>query len=130
MIDLKARFGRQYRVTLDPSAEQDPGEAERPWHYRIPCRSGFISVHGPETLAAWTDSRPMIARLVAIPGVRVHQRGDHEVRVLFGPETLDAVADLLRARKRRQVSDAERQRLRSLSEQHSPFLHRERSSDP
>jgi hypothetical protein len=130
MIDLKAQFGRTYRIVMDPSAEQDTGEAERLWFYRISCRSGFLSVHGPETLAAWTDSRPMIARLIALPGVRVHQRGDREVRVLFGPEILDAVADLLRARRRRQVSDAERQRLRSLSEQHSPFLHRERSSDP
>jgi hypothetical protein len=114
VIDLKARFGRTYHVTLDPSASQDTSTEERAWHYRIPCRYGFISVHGPETLAAWTGGGRMIARLIAIPGVRVHQRGDREVRVLFGPEALPAVADLLRARRRIQLSPEERQRRAAL----------------
>jgi hypothetical protein len=89
----------------------DTDRETRLWCYRIPCKYGFISVHGPATLAAWTGSPKMVAKLVALDGVRVHQQGDREIRVLFPSERLDAVAELLRARRKRQVSEATRQRL-------------------
>jgi hypothetical protein len=93
MIDLEALArGHGYRTELDPSARGEP-LAERPWHVRIPCWLGFISVYGPATLAAYTGRRNVVARLAAVPGVRVHQRGTTEVRVLFDPSLLDAVAE-------------------------------------
>jgi hypothetical protein len=51
-----------------------------------PGRPGteFISVHGPT---------------VALPGVRVHQFGDREIRVLFSPDRLADVAELFKARR-------------------------------
>jgi hypothetical protein len=112
MFDLKAFAGDRYRVALDPSAEDDP-RSERLWLYRIPCRYGFISVHGEDTLAASTDRRGLIRRLVALEGVRVHQRGDREARVLFPPGRLDSVAGLLRARRRVRLSPEERERRRA-----------------
>jgi hypothetical protein len=111
MIDLRAFAGDRYRITLDPSAEDDTDHESRLWFFRIPCKYGFISVHGPAMLAAWTGSPKMVAKLIALDGLRVHQRGDREVRCLFPPERLDAVAELLQARRKRQVSEATRQRL-------------------
>jgi hypothetical protein len=113
MFDLKAFAGDRYRIALDPSAEDDP-RSERLWLYRVPCRYGFISLHGEGMLAAWTGNRGIIARLIALDGVRVHQRGDREVRVLFPPERLDAVAELLRARRRVRLSPEERERRKAL----------------
>lgn len=107
-IDLKALAGDRYRLALDPSADAEP-RSERAWFVRIPCKRGFISPHGPGLLAGYGSGR-VVARLLAIPGARVHQRGDQEVRVLFGPESLDAVADVLGARRRRRLSPDARER--------------------
>ena len=109
MIDLKALAGDRYRLTLDPSAEADSCRAERASYHRIPCKHGFVSPHGPTLLAGYGVGR-IVARLIAIPGVRIHQRGDHEARVLFPAALLDAVADVLKARRRPALSDKERQR--------------------
>jgi hypothetical protein len=114
MIDLKAQFGDRYRITPDESSSVDTDRETRLWCHRIPCRYGFISVHGEDTLAAWTDRRGMIRRLVALEGVRLHQRGDREARVLFPPDRLDSVAGLLRARRRVRLSPEERERRRAL----------------
>jgi hypothetical protein len=107
MLDLKPLAGDRYRITLDPSAEGEP-RSQRPWYYRIPCRYGFISVWGCDTLAAYTDRRMVIARLINLDGVRVVQRGDQEVRVLLSPDRLDAIAEPLQARRRRRLSDTQR----------------------
>jgi hypothetical protein len=111
MIDLRAFAGDRYRITLDESATVDTDRETRLWCYRMPCKYGFISVWGEDTLAAYTDRPKMIAKLIAVPGVTVRQRGDAECRVTFPPDRLDTVAELLQARRKRQVSEATRQRL-------------------
>jgi hypothetical protein len=112
--DLVSLAGKRYRITLDPSVQDDSSKAERRWLCRIPCKYGFISIHGPDTLAAFANTSIMAGKLVAVSGVKVHQRGDREVRVLVAPDMLDAIADLLRARRKRQVSEAERDRLAAI----------------
>lgn len=119
MIDLKARFGAVYRITLDESATIDRRRSHRPWYYRIPCKYGHSYVHGTETLGAFTDRPRVVSRLVAIPGVRIHQRGDCEASVTFPPELTAQVAQLLKARVRRRLSPERRavvaERLRRLA---------------
>ncbi len=124
MIDLKQFAGVKYRINLDESAELDPARENRVWYWRIPCKYGFIGVHGPETLSAFTSSTRIGLKLMDLPGVKVHQQGDREVRVLFTPDCLDAVATLLQAKRRRQVSPAERERLVAMGAANSPFRHR------
>ena len=102
MIDLKARYGDTYRITLDDGHR--PDRADRLWLQQIPCKYGHIFIAGHETLGAYAAGRLISGKLAALPGVRVHQRGDTEVNVVFPPEVFPAVAELLQARKRRQVS--------------------------
>ena len=111
MIDLKELAGKRYRVALDKSRSDEPSREERLWLYQIPCQRGHIGVWGENTLSAWTDRTPTSKRLEAIPGVKVVQRGDRELQVTFGPERLDAVAELLKARKKRQLTDEQREKL-------------------
>ena len=72
----------------------------------IPGRLGRIEWHDPEgrELAVYTDRPRLFARLLALPGVRRHQTGDHELRALFPVEALPQVARLIKARRRRPQS--------------------------
>jgi hypothetical protein len=45
----------------------------------------------------------------------LHQRGDRELTVTFPPDQVDAAADLLGCRRRRQLTDAQRERLAALA---------------
>jgi len=111
VIDLKELAGKRYRVALDKSRSDEPSRAERLWLYQIPCLYGHIGVWGENTLSAWTDRRLMISRLIALPGTTVVRRGDSEVQVTFPPERLHAVAQLLKARVKRQLTPEQREKL-------------------
>ncbi len=67
----------------------------------IPGRYGRIEHQDPATLAVFTDRPRLFRRLLAVPGVRRHQTGDHEARMLFPPEALLPVAAIIGARRRR-----------------------------
>ncbi len=127
MIDLKSLVGDRYRIALDESATMEPSRIERLWLARIPCRYGFISVHGHETLAAYTGRSKMATKIVAMNGVKVYQRGDKEARVLFTIDRLDAIADLLKAKRRVRLSPEERARR---SEQMKSLINRRISDAP
>jgi hypothetical protein len=112
-IDLKARFGARYRMTLDESA-RTPGSTreDKLWGRRIPCKYGHIGVWGSDTLSAHTGRRMVVGRLAALPFVKVAQRGDREITVTFAPEHIVPVAELLRARMRPALTDEQREVLR------------------
>ena len=110
MIDLKTLYGDKYRIVLDESAQGEP-RSEYPWYYRIKCKRGFISLHGEDMLAAWTDRPILKGRLASVDGVKVHQQGDKEIRVIFTPDHLDAVLDVLQPYLKRHISPEQRERL-------------------
>lgn len=119
MIDLKAEYGKRYRITLDESAEIDgQTRADRLWLYQIACRRGHVYPHSRETLGAYCNKTPTIKRLIALSSVRVHQRGDRECTVTFRPEHLPEILPLLGPYVRRQVSEEERRRLVAMSAAH------------
>jgi hypothetical protein len=72
----------------------------------IPGRLGQVEFHDGRELAVHTDRPRLFARLWAIPGVRRWQTGDTEMRALFPPEALLAVAAVIRARRRRAAASA------------------------
>lgn len=115
MIDLKALAGKKYRISLDESTSMDRVRDASPWYYQILGKYGHVWVAGKETLAFYCDHPRVTSRLLAIPGVKVRQRGDYEVNASFPTERLDEVCTLLQARRRRQVSEAEKERLRNIS---------------
>lgn len=101
-INLKAAYGSLYKITLDPAAAiKGQTTADRLWLPQIPCKFGPIIVAGPKPLSAYAEGRLITGKLAALPGVRVHQRGDSEVSVVFPPAVFPAVATLLEARRRR-----------------------------
>lgn len=113
MIDLRSLYGSIFKIILDESAAVSGlSRADKLWLYQIPCRFGHIYVHGTDRLGAYCHGRQRIKPLLDIPGVTLHQRGDSEVSVTFAPEALPLVADLLKARRRRVLSDSHKEMLR------------------
>lgn len=72
----------------------------------IPGKLGQIEWSDPagRDLAVYSARMRMLSRLLAVTGVRRHQTGDDEFRLLFPPEALEQVAATVRARRKRQTS--------------------------
>ena len=88
LINLKAQFGKQYRVTYEESyyAEYGPNaRIEDPCLMILLCKYGHIYPHGGATLAASVDGHPNVAgKLRRLRCCRIHQDGDFgELTVLF-----------------------------------------------
>lgn len=65
---------------------------------------GFCPMPRQFALAVYTDRPRLFQKLWAIPGVRRHQTGDHEMRAVFPPEALEQVAGVIKARRKRTLS--------------------------
>lgn len=71
----------------------------------IPGRYGQIEWFDGQSLAVYSTTHPrLFEKLWAIPGVRRHQTGDHEMRAIFPPEALEQVALVIKARRKRTLS--------------------------
>ncbi len=116
-IDLQARFGQRYQIGCDP-AYSPQGRAWAkldPWFLTIPCLHGHICPCGGTLLAAYTMHHGPVARQLArLPFARVVQHGDDGANVLFDVAHFAAVARIMKPRRKRQVSEAERQRLAAI----------------
>jgi hypothetical protein len=89
------------------------------WDLILPGRGGFVAPWGGSRLVACTRSSATTQKLLAIvPGARVHQDGSDGQNVVFDAEHLDAVAKLLRLRRRRVLADRQR---RANRERLKPF---------
>jgi hypothetical protein len=115
-VNLKERFGGRFKVRSEESYRADRGDgarAEDPWMMILPCGYGHIFPHSGSLLAASVDGHSNVAGMLRrLPCCRVHQDGDFgELTVLFDVADLAEVAKIMRPRRRRQVSAAERARL-------------------
>ena len=91
-VNLRERFGQQYRISHDEAA-LTWGERADPWMMTIPCRWGIIYPHGAEVLALELDGHPKIAKQIAeISGIVLHQDGDDEKTFVFPVGLFEQVA--------------------------------------
>ena|SRR3989442_13659281 len=70
----------------------------------IPGRYGQIEWFDGQDLAVYSNRPRLFEKVWAIPGVKRHQTGDHEMRAIFPPEALEQVAGVLKARRKRTLS--------------------------
>jgi hypothetical protein len=125
-VNLEQRYGDRFRIfwdeAYDPDYKHVPRDKRDPWYMELrggkrgPGRNsgpGFtIYQHGGTTLALEIDYHNKTAgRVAEIPGVRIHQDGDQEKTLLFDVTLFEQIAPLLKLRRRRLVSEAERARL-------------------
>jgi hypothetical protein len=107
---LLHRYGNRYKVFHD--FEGRPVSAkDDPWDHVLVGRSGSVALWGYDgRLVAITHSLVMTKRLLAeVPGSVIVQDGDDGANIAFQPEHLDTVARLLRLRRKRQYTPAQRE---------------------
>ena len=113
-INLKERFGAQYKVTYEESyyAERSRHTLVDPWLMIIPCQHGHIYPQGGDLLAVSTDKRGGIARqVIGSPFVTVEQDGTDGINATFPVERFDEVAAIVKPKRRRRLSAERRERL-------------------
>ena len=106
MSDIRRLFpAYRWRWTVD----HETGQRFDPYHVELTGRYGTVYLHGTSggvRLQAWSDRRGVFARLLAIPDVTLHQKGEDEITVIFRPEQMPRVAELLRLHHRPKKKDA------------------------
>lgn len=116
-INLRERFGDQYRITHDECYALERPELraeEEIWLQQIPCDKGHICPWGGDLLAACTNTRgPTAAKLMKLPFVDRDrsQDGDDGVNAVFPVQYFDIVAEIMRPKRRRRLSPEARLRL-------------------
>jgi hypothetical protein len=107
-VDLRT-YGDCFRV-WNELEDRRAYDRDDPWDLILPGWSGFVAPHGGTKLVACTRSQITTRRLLAtVPGAVIVQDGADGQNVTFDADHLAAVACLLRVRKRRHLTDAQRQ---------------------
>ena len=120
-VNLMERFGEQYKITFDPAYDPKhrPRELLDPWMMTVACRPGVIYPYGGTELAIEVDGHRFVrAALSKLPCCREHQRGDDCGSFIFDVEDFDSVAEVVKPKRRKQISEAERARLVAMGAKH------------
>ncbi len=116
VIDLKELLGHQYCVWRESHTDCRTNSAEMfdktagsdPARMVIPAKFGHIYVHSHDLLGAATTKHGRTARRLAnLECVRVTQDADDGINVVFDPDDFEAVAAILRPRRRRRLTPAQ-----------------------
>jgi hypothetical protein len=114
-LNLQQLFGKTYRITFDPSCDTRhvPRAKRDPWMMQIPCKGRGVTIYPFDafTLAIECDYRVKATRELAALGLRLHQDGDKEKTFLFAVEQFEAVAAIAKPKKRRVLTEAQRESL-------------------
>ena len=113
-INLKREFGDRFKVAYEESYAAERGNharAEDPWLMVILCQHGEIYPYGDDLLVASTKKAGSIARtLKALPYVSLYREGFCGSDLIFPLDQFEAVAAIMKPRKRRRLSEAARRR--------------------
>jgi hypothetical protein len=127
-VDLRAwAKAKRYRYQLEESyqAESHPHvRGDGRWYVEIVCQRGLIYPVGGLDLAAFTESVHAWRELLEVEGIRLRaasrpQAGDGEYRCRFPVSQLDAVARILRPKRRRSLDPDRARAISGLKEVHA-----------
>lgn len=123
MFDLKEQYGKKYRIYMDEAwhietAESNPSKVkDKPWYYEIQGKYGAVYLYGENKLAVRITGNRIKSKIKTEYGslLRLYIEAENESIFLFNPENLEIVAGLIKARRKKQISERERLRLRTIS---------------
>ncbi len=113
-INLREKYGDQFKVEFEESREAEHGENARTADPRLMvllCNNGHIAPWGGSLLAACTDRPgPVATKLQRLPFVDLEksQIGDDGINAVFDVEHFETVVKIMQPRKRRRQSPEQR----------------------
>jgi len=112
-IDLKDLFSKKYRIGHGPAAKHEPGGMSDPWYFTIRCQFGEIYPYGGEKLAFHCTGAIVRQKIKqAFPDMEISNwTDDGEACFIFHVDQLLKVLKFAKPRRRRQVSESEKERL-------------------
>ena len=104
MLNLKTLFGSKYRIQQEQGSKlTDPAA------WLVPAKHGHFYSAGKALIGVSTNTRGGIARQIAkLAGVTVVQDGDDGINAVFAPDIFATVARIMRPKRRKVLSDAQR----------------------
>ena len=123
MLDLKKRFGKKYRIYMDEAwyaedSQSNPNKLkDKPWYYEVRGKYGAIYLYGASKLAVRVTGNRIKGRIKTEYKdiLSLYLEAEYESIFLFNPESFEIVAGLIKARRKKQISEQERLRLRNIS---------------
>jgi hypothetical protein len=123
MVDLKKQYGKKYRIFTDEAwaaedSQSNPDKVkDKPWYYEIRGKYGVIYLYGDNKLAVRITGNRIKSRIKTEYKdiLSLYIEAENESIFLFNPENFEIVAGLIKARRKKQISEQERLRLRSIS---------------
>ena len=110
MLNLKTRFGKLYRICKEQGTEPND-----PAGWTIPAKYGHFYSHGPDAIGVATNGRGIVRRLLTVAGLVIVQDGSDGINATFPPAEFEAVAKIIRPRKRRKLSPEHKAKLLAAS---------------
>lgn len=111
-IDLKTLAAGRFKLASDEAALTEPGGKKDPWYQVIPCRHGQIYPYSDSLLAIHSKGSGIRRRLQAIDGLTIRNWSDDgEAIFLFPPALMDRVAEIVKPRRRKRLSEGHKARL-------------------
>lgn len=107
-INLKERYGKQYKVMDDGTDDTD--RIERIWCMTIPGKHGIIYLYGLDGSLAVTLNSKKLARKIRDLGLRSVQWGDKESTFVFTPDLMETICSIIKAKKRRHLTPEQKER--------------------
>lgn len=124
LCDLKKLCGDYLKIFLEESWQNEMGRDsnDKVWFYEIRGKYGEIHLYSAKNnlLAVFIDSVIISNRVERRYKdiLKLYLKTDEGDVFLFNPKNLKFVAKLIKARRKKQVSEEERHRLRKLSEKY------------
>ena len=110
-INLRDRFGNKYKITFDTCYDPKGRSRDKldPFMMQIPCQYGTIYPDGKHHLRIDIDHHiPTANRVARLPGCELVMDGDFEKTIRFHIERFDAVAAIVKPKRKRVLSETQR----------------------
>ncbi len=113
MIDLNKLYGKKYRIFMDEAwyieeAESNPDKMkDKPWYYELRGKYGKIYLYRSNKLAVHINSNVISSRVERdnTDIFNLYLKTSEGSIFLFNPEYFEFVAKLIKAKRKRQISE-------------------------
>lgn len=127
MINLKTKYGKRYKVIFDQTTATIDREGcgieentKDEYYYQIPCNKhgGFVTAMSDGRLCLYLNSVIVLKNIVQKYNVESFI-SDFDGFVYFGTDKAEDILEYAQAKKRRMISEAEKERLRQYSQKYA-----------